>query len=149
MSVWLSVICNLLTIIIIFLFTKFRPLAFIKKCQNGTLKVYIQRIWLQFFICLSHLFDTFGHQFVCQKMFMSPLSLPKRMEPYWVHSKLVFLSIDSNRSLINSTHLNYHFILIKTENIKNKSHPNMMMLVCVVNEMHLIHFSIVHPINWL
>lgn len=57
-----------------------RPSVSTKNCQNGMLKVCIQKIWLQFCICSFHSFVTSVLRFVCPKMCMSPLSLLRRTE---------------------------------------------------------------------
>lgn len=50
-----------------------RLLVIIKKFLNGTLKVFIQRIWWPYYICSLHWYVISVLQFVCQKMFMSQL----------------------------------------------------------------------------
>lgn len=97
----------------------FRLLDFIKNCQNGILKVFIQRIWWPFYIYSLRWFVTSVHQSVCRRMCMSLLSSLRRMVQFWAH-----------------------------RSFKSNSLHNMMMLVWDVNEMHSTHYSIVLQTNW-
>lgn len=124
-----------------------RPLAFIRKSQNGTSRVSTPRIWWPLRTYLLHWCATSVHRFACPKMFTLQSSLHKRMAQSWAHSK----SSSSTSKCIDRILLEFYmqnWIFPSAENSKNKLHRNTMTSACVANEMLSIRSSIVLPINW-